>query len=707
MFFWWVMPVAAAEPQVAVEAPAFASDVDAEVAEARLLLADKKFEEAARRFGALADAGGNAELRYLQALASYEAGDLRLAQRAVELGLKKSGDSAEFLSLYGLIQADTGNGDGAIKTFDKALSLVTDNETRARVRLNRGIVYLDQGQVVLAEKDFLAAKEDADLSAAADLQTRVAENLGVVAALRGSSGARDPLGQIAEKLRVGDVAGARSVVPPTPLGRREQIEAWLAEGAVSRAEGRMDAAVAAFERALGLAREGGLVRDTSYALAQIGVVYGLQGRYPLALDRLQEAVGLVGGTSFRVNELSYRIEAGRVAVRLGDFEQAKAQLAAVREVSRGLEDPLGIARAGELEGLLLASTGDLDGAVAAFSGAKTAFEGRGYWAEAARIATALVEVRAGTAGVDSAKSDAQELFRKSGDPVGPAHVAFSEGLGLWRMKQSEPALKAFAEATRLGESVGTDRGRQVARVAKENAALLLRAMGRTEEAIARGGGLEAAVADADAFQKYGESYEKGRALFDARRFEEAEQQFAEAEKGFSALKEVAYARRAAVAGGWARYNEAIGAPGPDAFRTWMALAEQGRGWEEPDLAIRAQAAAALKASELNLKEALGLLRKSAPEVERMGFQSLAVQTWAELAIKETALDDRVIAARRSFSLGNGDATGVYAMYSAAVDAYNAGENALALSLVEQALPNAGDLGDELIAVRDAATAAVP
>src|SRR5262249_37456540 len=130
-------------------------------------------------------------------------------------------------------------------------------------------------------------------------------------------------------------------------------------------------------------------------------------------------------------------------------EQAKSQLAAVRKAAVGVQDALAEARIAELEGLVATRTGDAAGATAAWGRSIPADGAKGYWAEAARVACALVEHQASqTADVAARKTKAEALFQKAGDPVGPAHVLISEGLGRARAKDTTGALTAFQAAVK-------------------------------------------------------------------------------------------------------------------------------------------------------------------------------------------------------------------------------------------------------------------
>jgi tetratricopeptide (TPR) repeat protein len=690
----------------------FDDSAAAEVQSALDALTARRFEEAGRRFGALADASDSADLRYLEAVADYEGGDLRLAERAAKDGLARAPGLPRLASLYGLILADVGKGDDAIKVLDGALQAATDDETRARILLNRGVVRLDRGEAALARADFEAAKTAATSASNAELGALATEDLGLVAGLEGKTGGSDPLGDVADKLRQGDIAAAKAAIPKAdPTDRRGTVRALLATGDVARAEGRLDDARIAFDKALELAKQGGLVREQGAALAQLGVVYGLSGREDLALDRLQEAIGLVAGTSFKVNEVAWRVEAGRVAIRKDDLAQAKAQLAAAQKTAAGTEDPLGKARLAELEALIASRSGDATTARAAFDRAIQPFADRSMWAEAARIATSRVELEAAAkepTGVEAARKRAIELFGSAHDSLGTAHVGVAEGLGRYRAGDLDGALRAFVAAADAADAVGTARGRQVAGVARQDAAQALIAQGHTADALAKAGELhlDAAVKQEQTFTEAEAAYDAARAAFNLKRYADARALFDQAYTAFSAIGETGYAQQSRRGRAWSEFDATVGQDPAVALPIWRKVAEDASQMGEPELRARADAAAALDASALGRPEAVTALRAAAQEAEQLGLVGLAGQVLAELADKETDLQVRAIAARRAYELREGDTIGTYAMYSVAVDAYNAEDYALALDLSDPIAATAGDLTASVRQVRDASKEAL-
>ncbi len=715
---WVVIWAALAQAGVTVTLPGtdtevvFETAATSEVEGAMADLSARKFDDATRRFGALADASNNADLRYLQAISAYEGGQMRLADQACTQGLAANPAHAPLLSLRGLVLADLGKGDEALASLDKAAAARPDPGLGARIALNRGVVHLDRGEATFAFNDFTEARSMAEKLGDTATSATATDNLLLVAALRGgaaSASSTDPMGAVADKLRKGDVAGAKSALPAAPADRRGNVRFLIAKANIARAEGRLDDAVASLVDARRLAEEGGLVRERAATLAQLGVVYGVAGKYDLAVDLLQEAITLVTGTSFRTNELTYRVEAGRMSVHQGDTLGAEGQLAVGRKLAPQLEDPLGVARLDELEGLILAKKGNLTAAAVAFDRAIAVFDGRGDWAEAARIAAGAVEVAVtDPAALTKAEKRATDLFVKAGDPLGPAHVKIAEGLGQAHQGYADQALRSFAEAAKAAEAQATKRGAQVAVIAREDAAQTLLSLGRSADSAAKAKefGLEQVLADHEKYEVAKAGYETARKAFDQGRWAEARTGFDSAYTALTQIGELGYADKARRGRAWATYNATVGKPPAEAFPVWQGLIEEATLLRDLELRARAMGAGALDGAELGRKEALLSLRAAGDEAERMGLVTLAGQVLAKRSTLEPALDDRVAAARRAWGL-SANATGVYAMYAVAVDLYNADRYAEARSIADEILPHAGALATQVTEVRDAARDAAP
>jgi tetratricopeptide (TPR) repeat protein len=703
-----VLPSSAAEVEIAASAsPA--------VEQAVASLRRGEFERAAVAFRGLADSGGGPSLRYHEALAWYEAGQLRRAARAIEIVLRHDPDAGAALSLRGLILADLGQGDAAREVLDRAAERARasgDRALLARVLVNQGLIRLDLGDPDAAETRFDEALLHAQAAGDPATIALCERNLATARARRGAGPGGDELDRVAARLRQGDVAGARAAVPRAlDQDRRGATRALLADAAVDRAEGRLDDANVKARTALGLARDAGLVRESGAALAQIGGLYMLAGRFGQALETFQEAIGTVAGTSLRVQELGYRVEAGRAAVRLGDLRQAVAQLERAEGVAARVDDAALATRLDELRGQLLEASGQVEEGARKLAAAHSGWERLGYPADAARVATDLVALHAGRSEVERARwaAVAAAAFAKAGDRAGPAHVEVASGLGFARRGQLEPALAAFARAAKLGEGLGTARGAQIAAHARVNAAQALKALGHGDAASARlagGPDLAAAVAAQERFSAAEGDYEAGLGAFERGDHQAARQAFQRAVTGFERLGEQGLALRARRARGWAARNEALRLDPAAASALYELALRDGEAAGDAELAAKAEVGAALASAALGRTEAPRRLLAAAERAERAGMVDEAVQCLGELAERAGPLSARHAVVRRALALSPGAPEGVHAAYSLAVDAYNDGDHALALVLVAEIGSDAGPLAEAVEAVRSAAGEAV-
>jgi tetratricopeptide (TPR) repeat protein len=711
IFLWLWLAIAGAVPSVQVpEELTFEEEVRPEVDGALADLRERRFEEAARRFGALADAGGNADLRYLEAMARYEAGDLRRAVRAAERGVATDPEHGPLLNLYGLALSEVGRGEEALVALERADAKARRANSvplEARVALNEGLVWMDQGELGRAESASRKAARLAEQAGETGVLEQAAVNLSVVASLRGTASADDLVGKVADRLRRGDLDGARALVPSGEGGgRREVIELRVARAALARAEGRFDEAATDLQVALVRAREGGMVREVVRVLGELGTVHLFAHRDLLAREYLREALDTVEGTHFKIQALDLRAQAGLVDTRLGLMESARTHLLAGRDLARRVDHPIGVARLDELQAAIAAADGDMEAAAAAYEAALRALDERKYWADSARVASALVVLSAGRDpdAVARWSEEAIERFRRAGDPLGSAHVGIATGLGLAREGEIEGALKAFVGAARVAEESDTERGRQVARVARDNAAEALRVLGHSAQAVqmATELGLVDAVAHHEAFAAAKDAWVEGMAAWDAGEWATARERFDTAFSGFREIGENGYAATARRGRAWALWNLAVGQSPVVALPYYEEIVQEAIQVNDPELRVRARAAQALSAMEIPQVDAEPLLRTAAEDAESIGMDLMASRCWAGLADLGEDMEARARAARRSQVLDPGGSASAYAMYSVAVDAYNADQYALAQELSREVLPHAGDLRDAVTAVLEAA-----
>ncbi len=689
---WWVWFVVASAAEPVVRLPSSEREIELSptvapaVEEAMVLLGGGKFEDAGRAFGALADAGGGADLRWLEAVAWYEAGEVRLAERAAKAGIAAPGGASHgpLHALLGLVLVDLGQGDHAANTLETAGRLarsVGDEPVVARVHVALALLALDRGDPAAARRELTLAREaggdDAEISAA------VVENLAVADALEGGMG-------------VYDRAPAAAATD-----RRSVLRDTLDQAAAARSAGDLDRAGALLGQALVAARDGALLRETVLTLAEIGRIATLVGEHAVARDRLQEAVGMVAGTSLTVLETQVRLEAGRVAVRLGDFEEARAQVYAVRRAAAGLPVTLGDARVAELEAEIGVGAGEVDRAEASLQRAYDVYKRAEWWPDAARVATTGVRA---WSGYDASKAAewralATTAFARGVDALGPAHVAMAEGLGKAARRDLEGALAAFAEAGAVAREAGSLR---LVRIAEENAAQALLALGHTDGA--RSAGLEHAVARHEALVKGEAAYARARRAYDERAWADARGAFTEAVGVFEAVGESGYAGLARRGAAWSAYHAAsAGGLSPTAAAALVGEAERVG---DVELVARATALQASAAANAGQPGAAALFERAATKLESLGLEQLAAWSWADLAGISQALPSKVAFARRAAQLAPADPVVVHALYGAAVEAHNLGDPTLALQLVEEIGPHAGKLSDAVGEVRDAAREAL-
>jgi tetratricopeptide (TPR) repeat protein len=365
-----------------------------------------------------------------------------------------------------------------------------------------------------------------------------------------------------------------------------------------------------------------------------------------------------------------------------------------------------VARLEELQAAIAVSEGDFQEASTAYQTALATLDERRYWADSARVASALVVLSAGRdpEGVARWSEEAIGRFQRAGDPLGTAHVAIATGLGLAREGDIEGALEAFVGAARLAEASDTQRGQQVARVARDNAAEALRVLGHSAQAVqmATELGLEDAVARHEDFAAAKAAWVEGMAAWDAQEWATARERFDTAYSGFLEIGEHGYAATARRGRAWALWNLAVGQSPVVALPYYEEIVQEAIQVEDPELRVRARAARALSAMEIPQVDAAPLLQTAAEDAESIGMDLVASRCWAGLAELGDDLEARARAARRAQVLDPGGSASAYAMYSVAVDAYNADEISLALELSQEVLPHAGDLRDAVTAVLEAA-----
>lgn len=663
------------------------TDTEGLVEDAALAYQQGDFLKAAGLYGALAEGGAGPAARYFQGLCLYEAGDLRAAERALT-GL----EAPEAWNLLGLVLVERGDAAEGLQLLDKAHAS-SDPAISGRAAVNLGYVELSRGRLAAAEGRFLEGLAQAEALGDEGLRAAAEAGLQDLKAARGEGGG-EGLNAIGEALRRGDLAGANRTLETlreqasTP---RKQVEHGLASASVLRASGDPNAAAAVLMDTLALARESGLAWHTAQALFKLGVAHSSAGRHDLALSFLTEAEATARDSGFLTDALEFSVEIGLLALRVDRVELARERLDLAELELRDMDHPAGSARAAELRGGVLAREGDLEGGVAAYTEALRYYESRGHYADAARVAVGLVRATAGRdpeAGARWAER-AQVLFEQVGDPAGPAHIELARGNALAEAGKPKEALEAYALAEGLAG------GGWVAEAARRNAGRVLISLGATPGGAegAVGEGAQQAITHHAALTVALEDYERGLAHFNVGDYPEALRLFEGAEQAFGDLGELSYQHQAAIGRAWTAFNMAVQRPAEEVYPYWAEIQGEAVRLDEGELAVRAAAAAAFDAQELGHDDTSTLLRQAAKGAEEAGLPALAASCWAARSSETGPLVDRERDLRRAFALAPEQQDVLVAMYELSVDAYNAGDYALARGLAQSALPHAGELSE--------------
>jgi tetratricopeptide (TPR) repeat protein len=678
----------------AAEGLSLDADGEALLKQAAEAFAAGRLIEAAGLYDALADGGAGPQARVLQAVALYEAGELRLAAEALD-GV--SGDTAT--GLLGLILVESGAQAEGMKRLEQARRSA-DPAVAARAGLNLALAQMDRGQLKAAESGVTAARAYVSQSGDTTLEGPVRDAEAALAQLKGQappSGA-SALTALSDALARGDLSRAKGQVDSLKAQkstRRDRVEGALAQGAYLRAVGQPEAAAQVLTGALAEAREGGMGVATAQALVGLAIAHSLAGRVDLAVTLMAEAEETAAAAGLLTLAADASVELGLLLVRQGQGDAAAQQATRAKARLEGLQHPSGVARLAELDGALAADRGDTATAAARYGDAVRSFVAQGHHADAARAAVgrAAALTVAGGSPAQSARAEALEHFRRAGDPLGPAHLELACALAYARAGRLDDALGGFAKAAELGRGVASPQGQALAKTAENNAARALVALGASQAAAeqAAAAGLSGAVGHQRALDDAFAAYDAGLAAYAEGRFSTARAQFSQAYTALKAAGEATYATQARLALAWTAYNIAVGLPPQEALPFWGEVIAEAGALEDEELLARATAAQALCADRLGLDPSGDRLRHAAGLAERTGLPAVAARCWAALAEGGRPIDDRARAARRAYALDPGDQLAVYAMYSVAVDAYNDDKLELARALCVEVLPRAGSL----------------
>lgn len=681
-----------------------ATDAQETVAEARAALTAGRFADAAGLYRAIAESGGGAPARVAEAIAYYEVGDLNSAKYAVQLAITATPKDPAALNVLGLVQVDGGDvlkGIETLKAAKAAAHSAGRKASEARAQVNLGLAYLDLGDTRSALAEAESAVALATEAGEPDVAGAAAQVKAAVAAFNGTDSAVGGMlgkGQTKSARKSAEAALSAAKTP------RQELQAGLDLAAVERAEGNLDGASSRLATAARKAREGGLVREHAVALVELGLVQSLGGRSGVAEDTLRAAAKSAQAGGYRVVEVDARCELGIVLARKGDLAGAESEQRTAGTLLTKMSYPQGIARQAELGGVIAAARGDLPTAKSALGQAATYYAGKGRNLDAARAQTALVGAwqQVDPATVGGAVKAAEGYFAAAGDPLGAAHVALARALGDGRAKRLPEALTGFAAAADLAEKVGGGRATALAKVAREDAAATLVMLGHDKDlaALASQAGLGELVKREQDLEIASARYDAGLAAYAAAHYDEARATFKQAAAAFDTLGEKEYSLRSRRGAGWAGYNALVSTPVEKALPSWQALVEENAKVEDAELYARTYGAAVMASVSQKVTGLDMRLEECTRVAEKAGLADVGARCHGALAEDESHdLKDRAGHARAAFHLAPEGAAGIYALYAVAVDAYNAGDNALAIELGTLAKPHAGKLGpaiDEVV-----------
>lgn len=676
--------------------------------EAALVASGKgQHAEAARLLAAVSGGDAEADVRYLEALARYDAGELRGAERVSAVGLQADPTHGGLLVLHGLVLADLGRGAEALGVLERGLRAARgDRDDRLAYRglLVSGLVHVDAGRTAEARAAWTEAKASATALGDADALAEVDANL---RSLDGRA-ADDPIGQVSEKLSKGDLTAAKALVAAqSGTDHRSQARKGISQALVLRAEGRLDAAAQQLIASLQHTDAGGLIREEVAARLELAHLYHLSGKRNEARGELGAALQRLSGTSFAVHEVDVRVARGRHALLEDRVEDARADLVAAERTAAGVSWPLTAVRLAELRAGVAAAAGDRAAAESALRAAREGWSKIGYPTEAARVACDGIRLAA-AAGVDVGawRELALDAFAEAKDPAGAVHVAIAEGLGHARAKKDDAALRSFAAAIVAARAAGGPAGERLQRVAESDAGEVLKRYQPAEAAIAKAKelGLTGALGSHEAYLTARAAYETATRDFQSARYSAARDGFDRAVAGFVAAGEADLAQSARRNRAWSAWNVAAALEPAQAFAAYEALAAEVGGLGDAELEVRTISGAAIAAGRLQRTDAVTRLRTCAARADAAKLPDLSGRCYGELVQQALPLDERVTAAREA-ARRRPDRVGAVALYRAAVEAFNAEQFVLAEELLVAARPIASDLAGDVEALLAKARAA--
>ncbi|MHA2037799.1 MAG: tetratricopeptide repeat protein [Candidatus Hodarchaeales archaeon] len=222
----------------------------------------------------------------------------------------------EALNIYiesGLMLRNEWNLDEALKFLKQALKILDmfrDKDTRCRIQIIIGTIFLQMGKIDNAYKYYTRALEIA----------KATENKGLI------SSSYNNIGQIYE--RGGDLEKAlqymkKSLEIEEILGNKSEVAVCLNNiGHINEQRGDLDEALQYYQRSLEIDRDLGREKFVAIRLSNIGSIHKIKGIYDEALKYIREALsinerlGNIGGMASNLNHI------GVILNRKGEVDKA-------------------------------------------------------------------------------------------------------------------------------------------------------------------------------------------------------------------------------------------------------------------------------------------------------------------------------------------------------------------------------------------------
>ncbi len=238
------------------------------------------------------------------------------------------------LDLRERLQAELGETEERRKTLDELAELVaaeTDSERRVHVLVRQGRFEFDQGSMETSEVHLRAAAEEAE---------RIGFDVGHVAALTQLASVLRSTGRMEAAWEAARLAETIYDEKHDPAGA---ANLWNQFGILHTEGGDLDAALAAYNKVVELARRGGSRRMDEIAQINIGYCLVKKGELEQAVNTYRQALHEIVQLGNRVNEAALLANLGHAQILLGDFARAEHSLKRCVRLSKKVGDPLRIA----------------------------------------------------------------------------------------------------------------------------------------------------------------------------------------------------------------------------------------------------------------------------------------------------------------------------------------------------------------------------